>query len=113
MMPIDHTMSSYPHTSRGNLLMQKIAHQTLHGLNPIHTSYSYHISLIFDLHNYVLPSFSPRKAQKTQIFRWRFKSLQGQGQEEVREGQMHLLSERVESRECMYEECHRHDCVTT
>ena len=33
MMFVFHTMSSYPHTSRGNLLTQKISHSALHGLH--------------------------------------------------------------------------------
>ena len=33
MMSISHTMSSYPHTSRGNLLTQKIPHSALHGVH--------------------------------------------------------------------------------
>ena len=35
--------------------------------------------------------------------------MQGQGQEEQGEDQMNLLSQRVESKECMYEEDHRND----
>ena len=54
MMSIGHTMISFPHTSGGNLLTQKIAQLALNGLNHIHTSFSYLFSLIFDLHNYVL-----------------------------------------------------------
>ena len=56
--------SSCPHTLGGNLLTQNIAHLAMHGLNHIHTSFSYHISLSFDLHNYGLPSFSPKNGQK-------------------------------------------------
>ena len=33
MMSIGHTMSSCPHTSRGNRLAQKIPHSALHGLH--------------------------------------------------------------------------------
>ena len=51
MISVSHTMQFYPHTSGGNLLTQKITHLALHGLNHIHTSYSYHISLTFDLHS--------------------------------------------------------------
>ena len=43
------------------------------------------------------------EARHTQIFRWRFESLQGQGQEEAGEYQMHLLSQREKYKECMYE----------
>ena len=65
MMSVGHMMSSCPHTSGGNMLTQKIAHLALHGLNHIHTSFSYHFSLTFDLHNYGLPSFSLKKGQKS------------------------------------------------
>ena len=51
MMCIGHTMKYFPHTLAGNLLTQKSVHLFLHGLNHIHTSYSYHISLTFDLHS--------------------------------------------------------------
>ena len=40
---------------------------------------------------------------KTQMFRWGFESLQGQGKEEGGEYQMHLLPQGLVSRECMYE----------
>ena len=78
MMSISHTMSSFPHTSGGNLSTLKTFHLALHGLNHIHTSYSYHISITFDLHNciftkmvqiiisyYGLPLLSPKKGSKT------------------------------------------------
>ena len=48
---------------------------------------------------------APREeeAGETQIFKWGFESYQGQGQEEAREEQMHLLSQGVASKECMHE----------
>ena len=48
------------------LLTQKISQLALHGLNHIHTSFSYLFSLIFDLHNYVLTLFSLQKLKKYQ-----------------------------------------------
>ena len=60
MMSISHMMSSFPHTSVGNLLTLKSVHLVFHGLNHIHTSYSYHISLTFDLHNCISTKNGPK-----------------------------------------------------
>ena len=64
MMSIDHTMSSSPHTLGGNMLTLKCVHLDLHGLNHIHTLYSYHISLTLDLHNFI----STKKWSRTPLF---------------------------------------------
>ena len=60
VMSIDHMMSSYPHTSGGNMLTLKSVHLALHGFHYIHTSYSYHISLTFDLHNCISTKIGPK-----------------------------------------------------
>ena len=54
-------MSSFPHTSEGNLLTQKNSQLALDSLNYIQTSFPYHFSFIFDLHTYVLTLFSLEK----------------------------------------------------
>ena len=42
------------------VLTQKSIHLALHGLNHIHTSYSYHISFTFDLHNCISTKNAPK-----------------------------------------------------
>ena len=64
MISIIHMMRSYPHTSGGNQFTLKSVHPSLHGLKHMRTSYYYHISLTFDLHNCI----STKKFQNIIIY---------------------------------------------
>ena len=65
MMSVIHMMSSCPHTSGGNLLMQKIHHLSLYGLNHIHTSFPYHFSLPMTFTTMVYLHSLSKKAKKS------------------------------------------------
>ena len=68
------------------VLTQKIVHLALHGLNHIHTSYSYHISLTFDLHNCI----STKNGSKHYYLLWFTLTFSKNGSKTLKNGQKTL-----------------------